>query len=51
MGGDEGDGDGAPSPSHPLMREGLNGEKGRGGDSEQGRGKVGKEKIVAGKEK
>ena len=23
MGGDEGDGDGAPSPSHPLMREGL----------------------------
>ena len=23
MGGDEGDGDGAPSPSHPLVREGL----------------------------
>ena len=54
MGGDEGDGDGAPSPSHPLVREGLKMRmvtRQGGGDSEQGRGKVGKEKIVVGKEK
>ena len=54
MGGDEGDGDGAPSPSHPLVREGLKMrmvKRQGGGDSEQGRGKVGKEKIVVGKEK
>ena len=47
MGGDEGDGDGAPSPSHPLVREGLKMRMvtRQGGDSEQGRGKVGRGKL------